>query len=124
MNFKACHAPAGACDSRAGRIAAHVAGGLALAAVHAIVFGWVLAFLWNRILPDLFGLRAITYWQSVGLLVMARILVGGLHGGRGRRRRHRPGPGPWQDYEAWWREEGRASFQSYADRERPGAPEA
>ena len=36
-------------------------------------------------------LRQITFWQSLGLLVLARILVGGLGGGgsngsRGRRR--------------------------------------
>lgn len=54
------------------------------------VFGLVVMGLWNWLMPALFGLRAITYWQAVALLVLSRILLGGFrgHGGyRGRWRR-------------------------------------
>ena len=51
---------------------------IALAA--AAVFTWVVARLWNWLMPDLFGLHAITYWQALGLLVLSRILLGGLRG--------------------------------------------
>lgn len=34
--------------------------------------------LWNGVLTDVVGVKAITYWQSLGLLVLARILVGGF----------------------------------------------
>jgi len=49
--------------------------------------------LWNWLLPPLFGWRAITFWQALGLLALCRILFGGLgrHGsGRPhfRRRMH------------------------------------
>ena len=42
--------------------------------------------LWNWLLPGLFGWRTITFWQGLGLLLLCRILFGGLgHGGaRGR----------------------------------------
>jgi hypothetical protein len=51
--------------------------------------------LWNWLLPGLFGWRTITFWQGLGLLLLCRILFGGLgHGGpRGRAcRRNRMTP--------------------------------
>jgi hypothetical protein len=39
--------------------------------------------LWNAILPDLLHVTEIGYWQSLGLLVLARILFGGFHRGCG-----------------------------------------
>jgi hypothetical protein len=37
-------------------------------------------FLWNALLPDVFGLPVINYWQATGLFVLARILFGGFSG--------------------------------------------
>lgn len=34
--------------------------------------------LWNGVLTDVLGVKAITYWQALGLLVLARILFGGF----------------------------------------------
>lgn len=39
--------------------------------------------LWNALLPSIFDLKAIGYWQALGLLVLARILFGSF--GRGPR---------------------------------------
>jgi hypothetical protein len=50
-----------------------------------IVVGVVVMALWNALLPALFGWPAIGFWQSLGLLVLSRILVGGLRGGHGGR---------------------------------------
>ncbi|HHB52318.1 MAG TPA: hypothetical protein ENK75_04655 [Saprospiraceae bacterium] len=38
------------------------------------VISGVLMFLWNAILPDLIGVNSISYWQSMGLLILSRIL--------------------------------------------------
>lgn len=48
--------------------------------------GEAVKVLWNAILPALFGWPAVTFWQALGLLVLCRILFGGIgrHGG-GRR---------------------------------------
>ena len=64
---------------------------LLFAAVAVAVLGFVVMTLWNRLMPDLFGLRPIGFAQAFGLLVLARILFGGFHGGPGRhlRWRHR-----------------------------------
>lgn len=63
-----------------------------LAAVFVLVAGVVVMWLWNALVPDIFGVSEITWLQALGLLVLARLLVGGRgHGGptgrRGWRRR-------------------------------------
>lgn len=52
-----------------------------LAIAAALLFGAVVQWLWNAILPSLTGVELITYWQSVGLLVLCRILFGSFRGG-------------------------------------------
>jgi len=39
--------------------------------------GGVVLYLWNWLLPPLFGWREITFWQAVGILALCRILFGG-----------------------------------------------
>jgi len=56
-----------------------------------IALGGVLVqLLWNWLLPSLFGLPAVTFWQAIGLLALCRILFGGVSmrgcGPRGRMR--------------------------------------
>src|ERR1700752_1689296 len=57
----------------------------------AFIGGEIVLNLWNWLLAPLFGWRQITFWQALGLLVLCRILFGGLgshHSGRpGFRRR-------------------------------------
>ena len=49
--------------------------------------GWVVMHLWNWLLPALFGWRMITFWQALAMLVLCRILFGGVSG-RGMHRRY------------------------------------
>ena len=42
--------------------------------------GEVVRQLWNWLLPPLFGLRQITFWQAIGILALCRILFGGFGG--------------------------------------------
>jgi uncharacterized membrane protein len=64
-----------------------VIGPLAIVAIAAfIVIGSALVmYLWNWLLPPLFGWRIITLWQAFGLLVLCRILFGS-HNWRGSSR--------------------------------------
>jgi hypothetical protein len=52
------------------------------------VLGYVVMALWNWLMPSLFGLHTITYWQAYGLLILSKILFGGLRGGGGGGRCH------------------------------------
>ena len=44
----------------------------------AFLGGEVVKLLWNGLLPPLFGLPHVTFWQALGLLALCRILFGGL----------------------------------------------
>lgn len=43
-------------------------------------FGFVVMGLWNAILPAVLGVKAITFWQAMGILVLSKILFGGFRG--------------------------------------------
>jgi len=47
--------------------------------------GLVVMLLWNWLLPPILGVRAIDFWQALGLFALARVLVGGLRRGGGHR---------------------------------------
>jgi len=50
-----------------------------------LVFGAGIMWLWNCLVPPVFHLTTITFWQAVGLAVLARLLFGGMgHGMRHR----------------------------------------
>jgi len=40
--------------------------------------GVIIQQLWNWLMPALFSLRTVTFWQAIGLLALSRILVGGF----------------------------------------------
>lgn len=48
------------------------------------LLGFVVMSLWNWLTPTLFGWHPITFWQAVGILILSKILFGGLRGGSGR----------------------------------------
>ncbi len=56
-------------------------------AVGAAVFGLVVMALWNWLMPTLFGLKPIGFWQALGVFILSKILFGGFGGG-GRRGGH------------------------------------
>ncbi len=41
-------------------------------------FSAIVMLLWNWLMPVLFGLSAINYWQALGIFILARILFGGF----------------------------------------------
>jgi len=51
-----------------------VLGGVVIAAVMALLLGFVVMWLWNWLMPAIFGLPTITFWQAWGLVVLAHIL--------------------------------------------------
>jgi hypothetical protein len=73
-------------------------GGFILAAALALFFGWIVMLLWNWLMPTIFKLPAIDYWQGWGLVVLSHILIkpGFGHGGRGHGWGGRHGRGDWK----------------------------
>ena len=48
-------------------------------------FGAVVMLLWNWLMPTLFGVAVINYWQALGILALCRILFGSFSGSRHHR---------------------------------------
>jgi Ca2+/H+ antiporter, TMEM165/GDT1 family len=59
-----------------------------------LVFGLVVMSLWNAILPAVIGVKAITFIQALGILLLSKILFGGFGGGRHR-------GGGWRNKGKW-----------------------
>ncbi len=60
-----------------------------LAGIAAVIaFGYITMQLWNALVPELFHGSAITYRQAIGLLILAKIFFGGMHG-RGHKHGHK-----------------------------------
>jgi len=53
-----------------------------------VVLGYIVMWLWNWLLPDLINASEINFFQSVGILVLSKILFGGLGKFGGKHRRH------------------------------------
>jgi hypothetical protein len=56
-----------------------------IAAAILSLISFVVMQLWNNLLPEILQVRAITFWQAMGLFVLCKILFGfGKPGGFGR----------------------------------------
>lgn len=56
----------------------------------AALLSFIVMHLWNWLMPVIFGLHTITFWQALGLLLLSKILLAGLHCGPHRH-------GHWRD---------------------------
>lgn len=102
-----------------------------------IFFGFILMWLWNWLMPDLFGLPIITFWQGMGLCLLAKIFFGGFGGGGGSShkkdsKKHKMHRGiaksckeeakaeisKWKMYDQFWEDEGNKAFEEYVSRKR------
>ena len=43
----------------------------------------IVMLLWNHLLPEILGVKTITFWQASGILILSKILFGGFHGKKG-----------------------------------------
>ncbi len=60
------------------------------------LFGAVTMWLWNALMPAIFNLPVIGFWQTIGLLVLSQIFFKGGHAGRAAR-------GRWKKRQVWKR---------------------
>jgi uncharacterized membrane protein len=114
------------------RIVFMVIGGVALAVLIAAIFGFGVMYLWNWLMPALFGLKTIGYWEALGIVLLAKLIFGDFghhHGGHcrsGKFRKkikyfHRDYPEVTENYEEYrefWEKEGSKSFSGFLARKR------
>ena len=103
----------------------------------AILFGFVIMWLWNWLMPELFGLPALTYWQAVGLFILMKIFVGG-GGGKGSSSKHKRHSdhscekgrkkkrdfSKWEHYDKFWEEHGDQAYAEYVEKLEGGTSES
>lgn len=110
-----------------------------------LIFGLLVQHLWNWLMPDIFRLPEISYWQAFGIVILGKLIFGSL-GPHPSRHKHHRNPFPehfarhhrhylhkgngcdegkwdikggwrnWDYYEDWWREEGKTAFENYIER--------
>lgn len=107
--------------------------GVCGAVLFAFIFGYALMYLWNWLMPDIFGLKEISYWQGFGIVILAKILFGSFghhHGGhihnhmkykmKKRMSRFYDGnPEIAENYEmycSYWEKEGSDAFRRYMEK--------
>jgi hypothetical protein len=118
---------------RALRIAGMAVAGVIGVGVFALAFGWFVQLLWNWLMPAIFGLGTIGYWQAFGLVILGKLIFGSIGGGGHRPRRDH---GRWEKHGQWgppawdrtwgrdrwnlwkdfWSEEGKEAFERYVQR--------
>ena len=76
------------------KIISMVIGGLCLGVMIAFLFGWIVMLLWNWLMPPIFNLPVITFWQAWGLVILTHIL---FKGGQGHDHDHHAQP-PWKEH--------------------------
>lgn len=118
-----------------------IIGGVFLAVFLAFIFGYFVMLLWNWIMPAIFGLPVIDYWMAFGIIILARLVFGGMghghkdsnhnshhkryYGSKFRRKFNRRdcNTHKWNLYEDYWEEEGEQAFKAYVDRKQTGTDE-
>ncbi len=83
-------------ERRAGRFALFALMGLAAL----FVFNLIVMLLWNNVLVAVLQVGTVTFWQSLGILLLAKILFGGM-GGRWGRYRGRHSEWRQKMFEKW-----------------------
>lgn len=111
------------------RIPLIVVGIAAIGVVAVSVFGYVVMWLWNHVLTGVVEVPAITFWQALGLFMLAKIFfgfgggsqAGGPRRGRHTKHRHRrlseTTDEPLSDtdelFKQYWRDEGKQAYEAY-----------
>jgi len=95
----------------------------------ALLVGYIVMRLWNWLMPELFDLQEVGYWQAVGLLILAKIIFG-FGGGDGpggsskskkNNRSKKCGSmrrdfSDWKHYDQFWKEEGEQAYKEYLEK--------
>ena len=100
----------------------------------AFIFGYFVMMLWNWLMPELFSLATITFWQAAGIVLLARLIFGGFKHGSDHSKKHSPKSkffhhwktdgnikgrcGDWRHFDNYWDSEGELAYNNYLDRKK------
>ncbi|MFT4798848.1 MAG: hypothetical protein ACJAYE_002589 [Candidatus Azotimanducaceae bacterium] len=86
-----------------------------------LLFGWIIMLLWNATIAELFGVSMISFWQALGLFILAKLFFG--VGSTPGRHKSKDGEFRWakfkdksvryQGFRKYWDEEGRDAYKRF-----------
>ena len=89
------------------------------------LFGVVLTFLWNWLMPELFGVQKISLVQGFGVFLLSKIIFGGFSGESKKEgseakeiniEKSSIANKEYEDlYEKWWSEQGESLYEKYVN---------
>ncbi|MDC8004998.1 hypothetical protein POV27_13125 [Aureisphaera galaxeae] len=100
-------------------------GGIFIAGL-ATLFAYIVMRLWNWLMPELFGLTTLSFWQAVGLIILFKLLLGcSGFGGKSSskkskhhsKKKSKTDFSKWKHYDQFWKEEGDEYFRKYIERQ-------
>lgn len=88
------------------------------------LFGYVIMYLWNWLMPLIFGLTTITFWQAIGLGALSKLLFGGFGSDKSSKKSNKCDPkkspkkdfSKWKHYNAYWKEEGEKAYADFINK--------
>ena len=102
--------------------------GVMAAIFFSAIFAIAVTYLWNWLMTGIFALPAITYLQAFGLVILARLLIGGWHKGHSRKEHDEQFHDYFRkkfhchesedefsgkDFKNYWEKSGREAFKNY-----------
>lgn len=106
------------------KIIGYAVGGVAVAVILGFLFGYFVMLLWNWLMPALFGLPVVNFWQAVGIIVLGKLIFGGGHHGHNhhdhktklKMHLRKEKEENCDDYEEFWQKEGKQAFERFVNR--------
>jgi len=116
--------------------------GLIVAVLFAFIFGLLVKILWNWLMPVIFNLPQISYWQAFGILILAKLLFGSFgphkdhpHDNHFHKKidhkwhrligvddckdwHSKISPENWAYYHKFWHDEGKNAFEAYIEKQK------
>jgi hypothetical protein len=94
----------------------------------AFLFGYIIMLLWNWLMPEIFGLGTLTFWQTVGLVLLLKLTLGGWGSGGSSsksskdrdedgKKKSRTEFSKWKYYDKFWKEEGDEQYKKFVERQ-------
>ncbi|WP_298474635.1 hypothetical protein [uncultured Maribacter sp.] len=111
-----------------GTIIGWVLFGIIAAIALVLLLGFGIMWLWNWLMPELFGLTTIGYWQAIGLFALAKVLFGSFGGDSSSKKKKKEKSfanknenecrdfSKWKQYDQFWKEEGENAYNSFINR--------
>jgi hypothetical protein len=114
------------------KIICYVFLGILGAIAFGFVFGYGIKLLWNWLMPELFGIKEISYWQGIGIFILARLIFGSFGSNSnssksGNDKKKQKGchnedeetkekSNSTRKYDDWWEKEGKKAFDDFVDK--------